>query len=403
MVKVLDYFHKQKFINLLQVFSIPLIFGIIIAIFWANLDGKSYHVFIEHPLLPFTIFGHEVNFHFLINDIFMVFFFGIATVEIVKSILPGGSLNPVNKAFNPLFGALGGIVFPIFLFFVFCYSFPLDHILKDPNITEGMIYKGWGIPTATDIALAWLVSRFLFGYHHPAVSYLLVLAIVDDAIGLGIIAIFYPDPNHPVEPIYLLITLLGMGFAFLLRIFKIKIMLLYLILGGVFSWVGLLKAHLHPALTLVFIIPFMPSGTKKQENVNSKSTLDSYEHHFKLLVDFGLLGFGLANAGVAFSKINEITWIILSSLILGKIMGIYLFGVFAHLIGMKLPKKIDFKSLFVIGSIGGLGLTVALFVSGEAYTNKILQEPAKMGAFFSIIAAVIAFILAKMFKIKKEK
>lgn len=57
--------------------------------------------------------------------------------------------------------------------------------------------NGWGIPTATDIALAWLVARIVFGASHPAVNFLLLLAVADDAIGLGIIAIFYPDLSFP--------------------------------------------------------------------------------------------------------------------------------------------------------------------------------------------------------------
>ena len=71
--------------------------------------------------------------------------------------------------------------------------------------------------TATDIVLAWLVARMVFGDGHPAIDYLLLLAVGDDAIGMGIIAIFYPDPDHTVKPIYLLFILLGMLCSYLLR------------------------------------------------------------------------------------------------------------------------------------------------------------------------------------------
>lgn len=62
---------------------------------------------------------------------------------------------------------------------------------------------GWGVVTATDIVLAWLVGRLVFGDGHPAIDFLLLLAVADDAIGMAIIAIFYPDPEHPVRPAYL--------------------------------------------------------------------------------------------------------------------------------------------------------------------------------------------------------
>lgn len=136
----------------------------------------------------------------------MVFFFAIAAVEIVQSLSPGGDLNPLKKAVNPLMATMGGVLGPVAVYLL------LNSIIGSPEYL-----RGWGIPTATDIALAWLVARFVFGDKHPAVSFLLLLAIADDAIGLVIIAIFYPDPVNPVEPIWLLVTLAGMAISFILR------------------------------------------------------------------------------------------------------------------------------------------------------------------------------------------
>src|SRR6266511_2507586 len=90
-------------VNLLRQFSIPLILGVAAALVWANYAPQSYHHFTHDPLLG------SLSFHFLSNDIFMVFFFGIAAVEITQSCLPGGELNPPRKAINPLFATVGGI------------------------------------------------------------------------------------------------------------------------------------------------------------------------------------------------------------------------------------------------------------------------------------------------------
>src|SRR5690625_6458284 len=70
----------------LRVFSIPLIVGVIAAVVLANIVGEAaYTNVIEHVLFSFTLFGREIAVtpHWLINDIFMVFFFGIAAVHIV--------------------------------------------------------------------------------------------------------------------------------------------------------------------------------------------------------------------------------------------------------------------------------------------------------------------------------
>lgn len=398
----------RKSLNFLTEFSVPLLAGVVAALIWANIDLHSYHAFIETPFFSDLyiygkdinkLFGHPITFHFLMNDIFMVFFFGIAAVEITQAVMPGGSLNPISRAINPLLGTIGGVVGPAGVYFLLCMAFQTDQA----------IYNGWGIPTATDIALAWLVARFIFGNRHPAVSFLLLLAVADDAIGLGIIAVFYPDPAHPVELQYLLLTLLGMGVAFALSRMKVRNFWLYIILGGGLSWCGLIFAHLHPALALVFIVPFLPkTGSSAhhdqmfKEELGDHSALTHFEHTFKTPVDFGLFGFGLANAGVEFSYINEVTWIVFGALLFGKLLGITSFSFIGDKLGFKLPEGMNLATLIVAAMVAGLGLTVALFVAGQAFPNGSMEQgAAKMGAVFSGGIALLAFLFGKIFRIKK--
>ena len=388
---------KKSAIKILQEFSIPLIAGVLGAVVWANLDSHGYHHFVHWSPL-----GEEshFNFHFLINDIFMALFFGIAAKEITEAVLPGGALNPPRKAINPLLGTLGGVLGPVAVFFIYTHL---------TGATE--IVNGWGIPTATDIALAWLVARVVFGATHPAVSFLLLLAIADDAIGLGIIAVFYPDPNHPVQIQWLGLAFIGMAIAFLLSKKKVKSFWPYLLVPGGLSWFGLHLAHLHPALALVPIIPFMPhmasdEGLYEEENDGhhheKTDTLNAFEHFWKLPVDFGLFGFGLANAGVEFSSMGHATWGVLLGLIVGKTLGVFSFSFAGSLLGFKLPDGMNFKTLFVAGMVAALGLTVALFVAGVAFTDPALQGAAKMGALFSAGAAPLAIIIGKVLSVKKS-
>ena len=398
----------RKSLNFLTEFSIPLLAGVVAALIWANIDMHSYHVVMETPFFSNLIilgkdinevFGHPITFHFLMNDIFMVFFFGIAAVEITQAVMPGGSLNPITRAINPLLGTVGGVVGPAAVYFLLCYVLKVDEA----------VYNGWGIPTATDIALAWLVARFIFGNRHPAVSFLLLLAVADDAIGLGIIAVFYPDPAHPVELPFLLLTLLGMAVAFAMNKLNVRNFWLYIVIGGGLSWCGLIFAHLHPALALVFIVPFLPkTGASAhhdqmfKEELGDHSALTHFEHTFKTFVDFGLFGFGLANAGVAFSHINEVTWIVFSALLFGKLIGISGLSYLGHLLGFKLPDGMGLGTLVVASMVAGLGLTVALFVAGQAFPGgSIEQGAAKMGAVFSAAIALVAFVTGKLLRIKK--
>ncbi|HAI08963.1 MAG TPA: sodium:proton antiporter, partial [Dehalococcoidia bacterium] len=83
-------------------------------------------------------------------------------------------------------------------------------------------------------------------------------AVADDGIGLGIIAVFYPDPDLPVMPAWLLVTAAGMGAAFAMRRLGVSSWVPYIAIAGTLSWIGLIKASIEPALALVPIVPFLP-------------------------------------------------------------------------------------------------------------------------------------------------
>nr|WP_279342423.1 Na+/H+ antiporter NhaA [Geotalea sp. SG265] len=371
---------------MLREFSVPLLAGVVAALFWSNLDPEGYHSFIHGP----SIAGLSV--HFLTNDLFMVMFFAIAAVEITQSFHPGGDLNPLKKALNPLFATLGGVIGPIAVYFI------INYFIGSPELRHG-----WGIPTATDIAFAWLAARLVFGKNHPVVSFLLLLAVADDAIGLAIIAVFYPDPHFPTAPHWLLLTVCGVLLALILRWINIKSYWPYVIIGGGLSWSGLFTAHLHPALALVFIIPLLPHAAREKKHLfeddpGDLTTLARFEHDWRVVVDIGLFMFGLANAGVELTAVGSVTWIVLCSLILGKATGIFLFGAVADLVGYRLPKGMGRRELLLAGIIAGIGFTVALFVAGEAFIEPAVQGAAKMGAMLSIVAAPLALLLAKVMR-----
>lgn len=379
----------RKRINLLREFSVPLLAGVAVALVWANLSPESYERF-DHG----RNFG-PLSFHFLVNDFFMVLFFGIAAAEITQSCLPGGDLHPLRKAVNPLFATVGGVVGPVLVYLA------LNALFGDPSLR-----RGWGIPTATDIALAWLVASLVFGKSHPAISFLLLLAVADDAVGLAIIAIFYPDPTVPGAPQWLLLTAGGMGAAWLLRRGKVRSYWPYLLLGGVPSWAGLFRAHLHPALALAFIVPFLPHPPREDKHIfevdpADRSTLAAFEHDWKVTVDFGLFLFGLANAGVRLESVGTVTGLVAASLAVGKTGGIFLMGWLGEKMGYPLPDRVGRKELALVGLIAGIGMTVALFVAGEAFREPGVQGAAKMGALLSAGCAVVALAAGRLLKVRR--
>src|SRR5687768_5740577 len=145
-----------------------LILGTLIALVWANLERESY-IRLAHSL------------HFAVNDIGMAFFFALAAKEVVEATAPGGPLHSPRRAAMPLAAAVGGMIGPALIFVT------MTIVFDRPNLE-----RGWAIPTATDIAFSYLAARLIFGAKHPAIPFLLLLAIADDALGLLIIAAFYP-------------------------------------------------------------------------------------------------------------------------------------------------------------------------------------------------------------------
>jgi NhaA family Na+:H+ antiporter len=412
---------RVGFLHILQEFSIPLLAGVAVAMFAANLQPEWY----EHAIhwLPFgdvALFGHELTLHFLVNEIFMVFFFGIAAKEITESMLPGGALNPPAKAMNPLLATLGGVVGPVACFFLGLMLLSQAGVYG-PEADVAALRRGWGVPTATDIALAWLVARTVFGKAHPAVNFLLLLAVADDAIGLVIIAVFYGDPVHPAQPEFLLLVLLGMAAAYALRRARVKHWLPYIAIGGPLAWSGLILAHLHPALALVVIVPFLPGplrdmgmfmdedevdhmGEELAQDLHIEhSPLHQFEHQLKLVVDVGLFFFAFTQAGVKLADIGPMTWLILGSLVVGKTIGITLFGLLGKLLGFPLPDRMGVRELIMAAYVAALGLTVALFVASAAFQDPVLLGQGKMGALFSGFVGLSAVVVGRMLSMHKER
>lgn len=386
--------------------SMFLIFGAIAALVWANTDPGSYHRFVEFPLAHFSWIGHAVfdasgevvarhlTLHFLVNDCLMALFFAIAGKEVWEATLPGGPLNNPKQAAAPLIATVGGMIGPASIY-----------LLGAAAIGQwSTLSGGWAIPTATDIAFSYLVARLVFGSGHPAIPFLLLLAIADDAMGLIIIAIFYP--SGPIVMTWMLLPIGAMLIAVLFRRLRIYSFWPYLLICGSISWIGFHWANLHPALGLLPIIPVMPhahvdTGLFDWSRLERQDTLSAFEHWFKRPVELVLGLFGLCNAGVMLTAVGDATWLVLGGLFLGKPFGVLAFGVLAGKLGFALPKGMSKRDLFAVGCAAGIGFTVAIFVSSVAFKAGPVQDAAKIGALMSFLAAGLTWVSGKLLKVRK--
>ena len=425
--------------NFVTNYSLLLIIGALVALIWANIDAHSYHLMVEYPLWfndligadlhhwedvlgpDAALYGHAetakvMTAHYLVNDILMAFFFAIAGKEVWEAvILEQGSLRG-KKAATPLFATLGGMLGPISVYLGLA-------LLLGPE-KFGAYANGWAIPTATDIAFSYLVGRLVFGAGHPAVRFLLLLAIADDAAGLVILAIFYPEGD--LAPVWLLLSLASAVGVFALFNWlprqldrgdqlrsrstwvRNKLSFWPYLIAGCLSWFGFAQSGLHPALGLLPIVPTLPHADRAfgffaEAETYLTDLLNHAEHLLKHPVEVILLLFGLMNAGVEFSAIAEPTWLVLLGLVVGKPLGVFVFGYLgAHTFGFGLPDGMRTVDLVVIGCVAAIGFTVSLFVASVAFDPGPVQDAAKMGALFSFAAAGLSLVAGKLARVRKQ-
>jgi NhaA family Na+:H+ antiporter len=129
-------------------------------------------------------------------------------------------------------------------------------------------------------------------------------------------------------------------------------------------------------------------------------TLNRFEHWWAAPVQFVLLLFGLANAGVPFEQVGRGTWYVLASLLLGKPIGILLFSRVTRLIGATLPPGLRMSDLLIVGIVASIGFTVSLFFATAAFASGNALAQTKMGALFSFIAAPIAVVVARVVQVR---
>jgi Na+:H+ antiporter, NhaA family len=336
---------------------------------------------------------HGVTLHFLINDILMALFFAIAGKEVWEAMLPGGALSDPKKAATPLLATVGGVLGPAAIYMA-------GVILSG----QQELTNGWAVPCATDIAFSYLVARMIFGHGHPAIAFLLLLAIADDAAGLVILAIFYPTSELALEWMGLALAGMAVGLGF--QKLKLQSFWWYLLIPGVASWFAFYKAGIHPALGLIPIIPIMPHaksdlGIFAHEELNRDDTLNAFEHWWKDKVELILGLFGLVNAGVAMTAVGTGTWLVLGGLIVGKPVGITFMTWFAcRVLGLKMPEGMNYRHVVTLGMIAAIGFTVALFVSTAAFPPGSTLDSVKMGALGSFGAAGLSFLVAKLVGVK---
>lgn len=352
--------------------------GAAIALVWANVAPESYFTF-------------TYDIAFAVNDVAMVFFFGLITKEVVEATAPGGVLHPWRRTVLPVIAAIGASAIPAFL-----------HTRLADALDEPMLAMAWPVVLAVDLGIIYIFARIVFG-KHPILPFLLLLGITSDAIGFLAVAL----ASETID-----VRLFGGGFilasalavAVGLRRARVKSFWPYLIVAGGLSWYAFFRSGLHPTLALVPIVPFLPHAARDpgfmvDAKPEAKDTLSQFEHWFRYPAQVALFFFGLVNAGVPLGALEMGTWGLPLAVLIGKPIGVLAGAGVATLIGFALPGRVGWRELVVGGLIIAMGFSVGLLFSSALLPPGQLRAEISMGVLMSLAGAPLAVAAAKLLRV----
>jgi len=382
--------------------GIALVAAAVAALLWANsFWSESYHR-IWATVLELRLGSQALTMdlrHWL-NEGLMTIFFLVVGLEIKREIVEGELRDPRRRAL-PVVAALGGMAVPALLYLAFN--------------SQGPWVQGWGIPMATDIALAVGIMSLAGNRVDPSLKlFLLALAIVDDIGAILVIGLFYASQG---DRRWLLLGGAVVLVTIWLRRKAVQSLLVYAVLG-IGLWFSFIEAGIHATLagvvmgllapTKPYTSPEMVDETELQVNGSVASVLDSHRlarstvsvvewlearlHPWTSFVIIPL--FALANAGISMSGdslkgafSSPVGWGVMIGLVVGKPIGILAFSAAAVRVGIaSRPEGANWKSIGATGLLAGVGFTVSVFIAELALEPPALNQ-AKIAVLFASIVA----------------
>lgn len=422
---------------------------VVIAMLLANLPLTKayYHDLLETDLalavhspdgLIDWLFPRGMTVEKFVNDGLMVIFFFAVGLEIKREIVCG-QLSSLRRAILPVLAAAGGMMVPALIFLGF-------------NAGSAAA-NGWGIPTATDIAFAIGILSMLGDRVPPSLKiFLTALAVADDLGAILVIALFY---GGEVQIVCLLLALLVMLGVYFMKQMGEKRLFAYVVpsfvVWGLFYYSGVHSTI--SGVAMAMLIPMEPRYSKeyfahkmrwlnslmlraashedfpneqqrfylrRMHDLSANSVGLSYrlEHALAPYVTFLIMPiFALANAGVEIpspeylnifhysEEIGSVGMGVFFGLLLGKPLGIFLASWGAVRSGLaELPEGANWRMLFSVACLGGIGFTMSLFVDSLAYGDPDLINRGKIAILTgSLAAAVLGSVLIFVFSQKQTK
>ncbi|WP_207760013.1 Na+/H+ antiporter NhaA [Bifidobacterium primatium] len=379
--------------------------------------------------LTFSVgaFHANISLEHFINDFLMALFFLMVGLEI-KHEIRAGELTEPRKAILPIVAAAGGAILPAIIYLIV-------------NV-GGQYAGGWGVPMANDIAFC-LGLLALLGRRIPSGlrAYLSTLTIADDMIAIAVIALFYTT-NLSLP--WLIAALAA--YALLIAFNRCHIYDLppYLIVGFIL-WVCMLFSGIHATLAGVMLALAIPARSEirldrvggwfahrvrkaedryspdepdvaQREYLREVYSIRRVSHatipptirlekrlhtfvYFFVLPLFAFSNAGVILAGMSFTQVvtSPVAIGVFLGLLVGKPLGIFIATWATVRLGVsQLPKGVQWGHIVGVSALGGVGFTMAIFVTNLSFTDPQVTAVAKTAILAaSILAGAIGFLILR--------
>jgi Na+:H+ antiporter, NhaA family len=390
--------------------GVALVAAAVAALAWANSpwDASYDDLWTTHLAVSLGDWELDLDLREWINDGLMVFFFLVVGLEIKRELVEG-ELRDRRRAMLPVCAALGGMIAPAAIYMAFNAG--------------GVGSKGWGIPMATDIAMAVGVVSLMGSRVSPSLKlFLLALAIADDIGAIVVIAVFYTK---------------DIGGGALLAAAGLVVVVAMMRRGGITSiapyavvgaalWLALHESGVHATLAGVVLGLMTPTQPIRRPELidaaeladvssyesarqtvtaarESISVVEWLEHQLHPWTSFVIVPlFVLANAGVPLSGAavsdaltSSVAGGIVVGLVVGKFVGIAGFTWLASRLRLaRLPEDATWSGILGVSALAGIGFTVSIFITDLAFAGTSLDDQAKIAILAaSVLAAAIGSAL----------
>lgn len=374
-----------------------LLAALVAALLIANSSFAPQFQALQHYPLGLVIGARTVEWSLqhIVNDGLIALFFFLIGLEVKRELL-AGELQDRSRVGLLLCAALGGMLAPAGLYLIFNLGM------------SGGVASGWGIPMATDTAIAiGVLAALAARVPKSAVTFLVGVAIIDDIGAIVVIAVFYTEQLS-----WRALFFAGLLFSALLLFNRAGARHpAFYALAGVALWAMIVRSGVHASIAGVIVAATVPARPrlapaalgKEVKSVLSDVSADAdpesvlgdaseheritdieriaqqattplrrWEDSLELPVAVVVLPlFAFLNAGVAINGealarllVDPVPLGIVVGLLIGKPVGL-LGGVWlCERLGFaRMPAGLSRRHLLGVGLLAGVGFTMSTFIA----------------------------------------